>query len=91
MTARAWPERQQAGREPVVPDWMDLARCAEVDFSIFFPEKGESTAPAKFVCRGCEVRAECLEYALERQIWFGVWGGMSVRQRERLTGKRGAA
>jgi WhiB family transcriptional regulator, redox-sensing transcriptional regulator len=64
--------------------WQDLALCAETDPESFFPEKGGSTREAKRVCRSCEVRAECLEYALETEQRFGIWGGMSERERRRL-------
>lgn len=67
-----------------VPSWMDLALCAETDPEAFFPEKGGSTRDAKRVCQACEVRAECLEYALETDQRFGIWGGMSERERRRL-------
>lgn len=69
--------------------WMDLGRCAETFPDAFFPEKGGSTREAKRVCRSCEVRAECLEYALDTDQRFGIWGGMSERERRRL--KRQAA
>jgi WhiB family redox-sensing transcriptional regulator len=64
--------------------WQDRAICAQTDPDAFFPEKGGSTREAKKVCRGCEVRAECLEYALERDERFGIWGGLSDRERRRL-------
>lgn len=64
--------------------WQDRAICAQTDPDAFFPEKGGSTREAKKVCRGCEVRAECLEYALERDERFGIWGGLSERERRRL-------
>lgn len=64
--------------------WMDLGRCAEVDPEIFFPEKGGNVKPAKKVCSGCEVREQCLEYALKHGIRPGIWGGMSERERRRL-------
>ncbi len=67
--------------------WQDRALCAQTDPEAFFPEKGGSTREAKQVCRGCEVRAECLEYALEHDERFGIWGGLSERERRRL--KRG--
>jgi len=67
--------------------WQDRALCAQTDPEAFFPEKGGSTREAKKVCRGCEVRAECLEYALEHDERFGIWGGLSERERRRL--KRG--
>ena len=64
--------------------WQDRALCAQTDPEAFFPEKGGSTREAKKVCRGCEVRAECLEYALENDERFGIWGGLSERERRRL-------
>ena len=64
--------------------WQDRALCAQTDPEAFFPEKGGSTREAKRVCRSCEVRAECLEYALENDERFGIWGGMSERERRRL-------
>ena len=66
------------------PAWHDLARCAETDPEMFFPEKGESVRSAKRVCAGCEVRAECLQDALDRGERFGVWGGLSERERRVL-------
>jgi WhiB family redox-sensing transcriptional regulator len=65
-------------------DWQDRALCAQTDPEAFFPDKGGSTREAKRVCRSCEVRAECLEYALEHDERFGIWGGMSERERRRL-------
>ena len=60
------------------------ALCAQTDPEIFFPEKGGSTREAKKVCAGCEVRAECLAYALNNDERFGIWGGLSERERRRL-------
>ena len=66
--------------------WQDKALCAQVDPEIFFPEKGGSTREAKRVCQGCDVRAECLDYALEHEDVgrFGIWGGLSERERRSL-------
>ena len=64
--------------------WQERALCAQTDPEAFFPEKGGSTREAKRVCRSCEVRSECLEYALEHDERFGIWGGMSERERRRL-------
>lgn len=69
------------------PDWQERALCAQTDPEAFFPEKGGSTREAKRICAGCEVRAECLEYALAFDERFGIWGGLSERERRRL--KRG--
>ncbi len=67
--------------------WQDRALCAQTDPEAFFPEKGGSTREAKKICLGCEVRHECLEYALAHDERFGIWGGLSERERRRL--KRG--
>ncbi|MCZ2829719.1 WhiB family transcriptional regulator [Modestobacter sp. VKM Ac-2986] len=64
--------------------WQERALCAETDPEAFFPEKGGSTREAKKICTGCEVRAECLEYALGNDERFGIWGGLSERERRRL-------
>jgi WhiB family redox-sensing transcriptional regulator len=69
--------------------WQDRALCAQADPEAFFPERGGSTREAKKVCRTCDVRAECLEYALEHDERFGIYGGLSERERRRL--KRGQA
>jgi WhiB family redox-sensing transcriptional regulator len=66
--------------------WQDLAACTETDPDSFFPELGEPTGPAKRICRGCEVTAQCLQYALDNHERFGVWGGLSERERRRLAG-----
>jgi WhiB family redox-sensing transcriptional regulator len=64
--------------------WQERALCAETDPEAFFPEKGGSTREAKKICTGCEVKAECLEYALANDERFGIWGGLSERERRRL-------
>ena len=61
--------------------WKGLSNCLGVDPDLFFPERGASTREAKEVCRGCEVRIDCLEYALQNGEKFGIWGGMSERER----------
>ena len=67
-----------------VQSWQERALCAETDPEAFFPEKGGSTREAKKICTGCEVKAECLEYALANDERFGIWGGLSERERRRL-------
>ncbi|OBK87575.1 WhiB [Mycolicibacter sinensis] len=68
-------------------EWQDRALCAQTDPEAFFPEKGGSTREAKKICQRCSVRSECLEYALAHDERFGIWGGLSERERRRL--KRG--
>ena len=73
------------------PAWQDLANCLGVDPDLFFPERGASTREAKEVCRGCVVRESCLEYALTHGEKFGIWGGMSERERRRIRRQRALA
>lgn len=65
-------------------DWQERALCAQTDPEAFFPEKGGSTREAKRICLGCEVKDECLEYALAHDERFGIWGGLSERERRKL-------
>ena len=85
------PERIDSfGDDFGVPDedqWQERALCAQTDPEAFFPEKGGSTREAKRICLGCEVKDACLEYALANDERFGIWGGLSERERRRL--KRG--
>jgi WhiB family redox-sensing transcriptional regulator len=71
--------------------WRMDALCAETDPEAYFPEKGGSTRDAKRVCGGCPVRAQCLEFALANDERFGIWGGLSERERRRLRQQRVAA
>ena len=64
--------------------WQDRGLCAQTDPEAFFPEKGGSTREAKKVCLTCDVRQECLEYALANDERFGIWGGLSERERRKL-------
>jgi WhiB family redox-sensing transcriptional regulator len=64
--------------------WQAEALCAQTDPEAFFPEKGGSTREAKRVCAECTVRQECLDYALSNDERFGIWGGLSERERRRL-------
>lgn len=75
----------------VESSWQDLANCLGVDPDLFFPERGASTREAKEVCRGCVVRDDCLEYALANGEKFGIWGGMSERERRRIRRQRALA
>lgn len=70
--------------------WQEQALCARTDPDAFFPEIGGSTREAKKVCAGCDVRAECLEYALRTDQRFGIWGGLSERQRRKIRRQRDA-
>ena len=71
--------------------WQSKANCMGVDPDLFFPERGASTKEAKEVCRGCVVKDECLEFALRNSEKFGIWGGMSERERRRVRRARALA
>ena len=65
----------------VRPAWYDRANCAGVGPTLFYVERGVSSAPAAAICQACEVRLDCLDLAVERGERFGMWGGFSTRQR----------
>ncbi len=78
------------GRKHLMLDtsWQQYSNCLGVDPDLFFPERGASTKEAKEVCRGCVVREDCLEFALQNGEKFGIWGGMSERERRRIRRQR---
>lgn len=72
---------------PKPDEWTKAALCAQVDQEMFFPAKGGATREAKQVCQACEVRQQCLDFALEHDIDHGVFGGLSYLQRRKLRRK----
>lgn len=74
--------RSSAREDPL--SWQADSLCAQTDPEAFFPEKGGSTRDAKKICESCTVRAQCLEYALQNDERFGIWGGLSERERRKL-------
>lgn len=81
--------------DPDDTSWMTYANCAGVDPALFFPER-EYGGPAdvqaaKEVCRGCVVRAKCLDYAIANGERHGVWGGETEKTRRRIGKERRAA
>lgn len=72
------------------PEWVSRGLCAQTDPEAFFPEKGGSTREPKQICSRCPVAAECLDYALEHDERFGIWGGLSERDRRKLKRALGA-
>lgn len=78
------PQEQASEPEVDSDDWETRAECKRTDPEAFFPEKGGSTSEAKKVCLRCDVQAICLEHALANDIQFGVWGGLSERERRKL-------
>lgn len=73
---------------PHLPD----ALCQNTDPELFYPEMGESSVDAKRVCRRCDERTDCLQWALDHQERWGIWGGLGPGQRQQLRTKlKGAA
>ena len=71
--------------------WQDQAACLGIDPDLFFPERGASTREAKGICASCSVKVDCLEYALANSEKFGIWGGLSERERRRIRRMRAQA
>lgn len=95
MTPKPGPNRTRltsatAFALPPERTWEADALCRQTgpDDTMWFPEKGGSTRDAKRLCLMCEVRAECLEWALDHHERHGIWGGMSERERRAVEQKR---
>lgn len=69
-------------------EWMARGRCRDMSPNVFFPSDGVGVQLAQAICARCEVRADCLEYALTHRVEHGVWGGASERERKRLLRQR---
>jgi WhiB family redox-sensing transcriptional regulator len=70
-------------------DWRHHAACLDEDPELFFPvsDRGQGTrqvALATAVCARCRVRSECLAYALDDRLEYGIFGGTTVRERRNL-------
>lgn len=76
---------------PKVP-WTEHALCRGADPDLFFPTRHSDSdsegAAAKAVCAECPVAVDCLEYALANNEKYGIWGGMTVRERASFLRKR---
>lgn len=75
--------------------WREKANCKKLGPSIFFSENEEGSLSrrndihAKKVCSSCAVKTNCLSYALNEQINFGIWGGFTARERSSIIRKFG--
>lgn len=80
----AIPDRLNIWALPHPPAWHEDAACTSIGGDEWFPNKGESTRDAKGICRTCPVITQCLNWALDHDERFGVWGGLSERERRKL-------
>lgn len=69
---------------------LDNAKCAEADPNIFYPERGQRNlnVEAKKICMTCTVRTPCLDFAIDNQEVWGIWGGLNKDERDRVRRKR---
>ena len=68
----------------ITAPWINRAACRHLGAELFFLEKhseGNRNPPALKVCAHCPVKKECLDYAITTNEQFGIWGGMSPKQR----------
>lgn len=78
-------------------NWREAGACAHAEPDLFFPISStgralEQIAKAQAICAGCPVRQACLEFALEHDLTYGIWGGTipedrQARRRERRLGR----
>jgi WhiB family redox-sensing transcriptional regulator len=94
--ARRNPPRRQVAR--IMPPVLAGAACKGADLGLFFgPDaefvtaRQEREAAGKAICAGCPVRLDCLDYALERDERFGIWGGLNEDERRALLRQRRAS
>ena len=70
-------------------NWDIEAGCQSIDPEVFFPDRpSDHAAAAKAICRGCPVRKQCLEFALDARLDHGVWGGLTEVERRSLRRSR---
>ena len=84
MSAPRLPERVRATGDP---EWASRGACRNVDPETLFVV-GAAQHKAKAICMGCPVRFDCLADALDSRTEFGVWGGMTERERRTLLRRR---
>src|SRR6185312_15641597 len=84
VTGRLPRYRNLAAPARFAARWRQQAACCGTDLDVFFPERGQTAEPARQVCARCPVRQACLEYALSNRITYGIWGGLTERERRPL-------
>jgi WhiB family redox-sensing transcriptional regulator len=72
-------------------DWTELSLCRKMDKDLFFPDSYSGVKKAKEICSKCPVSRQCLQYAMNNDITYGVWGGLGETDRLRLRKTRKSA
>ena len=84
MTAAGPRHRTLAAPARFAARWRERAACRGANLDLFFPGRGEPAEPARQVCAECPVRQWCLEFAISNRIAYGIWGGLTGRERRAL-------
>ena len=71
-------------------NWQEEAACRGIEPEIFFPISDEEAGPAKAICGGCDARRECLVFSFQNKERYGVWGGVTEKERIEMS-RRGVA
>lgn len=71
-------------------NWQELSSCRGVEPEVFFPVSEDDAWRAKEICGVCPVKAECLVFSLQNRERYGVWGGVTEKERIEMT-RRGTA
>jgi WhiB family redox-sensing transcriptional regulator len=82
------PKRRRRLTSAETGHWQDDGNCAGANQDIFFPGRGEDFTAGKAVCEKCVVKEKCLEFAFKNGEKFGIWGGMTERERKRIRKQR---
>ena len=72
-------------------DWMDGAECVGMTDVFFIENRGyakDKINQAKAICNKCNVRTKCLEFALDNRMEYGIWGGKTAIERDRILARR---
>lgn len=64
--------------------FMEFALCKDIDTNFFFSDEAVGTSKAIAFCQNCPVKEPCGQYAMDNNIIYGVWGGLSIRARAKL-------
>ena len=69
--------------------WQDQSACGGEDTNLWYPEKGQSPSKKAIgLCYSCPVKEACLEYAIENEERFGIWGGLTPNERKKIVNER---
>lgn len=69
-------------------DWRTAGICTQTDAETWYPEKGQRADTAKRLCAHCPVIDDCLQWALDTDERYGVWGGLNPRERREMIRRR---